>query len=268
MIASVESQLREMAPWHFDMEVQPGLRTSQFNKEEYGDVDLDKVGVVNPDEMKPLLASILPQGGVAGRTFLDVGCNGGGYCFVAHELGAKACYGFDVRDHWIRQAEFVRSLRYPDASSIHFNVADVKEFAHHDQYDVTLFKGVFYHLPDPIAMLRKLCDLSRRAIIVDSASRSDIPEDCMVPWQESKTHVMSGVDGLAWFPGGPAVMKPILAWSGFPHMRVVQHRRGDQSQRFRGRFRVIAARDEADLAAYDVAFNVAPATAKARAPHR
>ena len=88
----------------------------------------------------------------------------------------------------------------------------MKQFAHQQQYDVVLFKGVFYHLPDPIDTLAKLCDLTGRAIIIDSASRSDIPGDCMVPWWESTTHVMSGVDGLAWFPGGPEVIGAILKW--------------------------------------------------------
>ena len=250
-VVNVEARLRELAPWHFDMDVLPGIRTAKYNKENYGVVDLDKVGVIDPNEMSGLLQCILPDGGVSGKTFLDVGCNGGGYCFVAHELGAESCSGLDVRDHWIRQAEFIKSIRFPEADSLRFFLKDVKEFAHDQQYDVTLFKGVFYHLPDPISMLNKLCALTSRVVIVDSASRSDIPEECMAPWQESKTHVMSGVDGLAWFPGGPAVIKPMLGWSGFPHMRVVQHKKGGQAERFRGRFRVIAARHESDLSAYD-----------------
>src|SRR5690348_1151932 len=95
-VEAIEQKLRELAPWHFDMDVAPGMRTAAFNKDSYGNVDLDKVGVINPYEMKRLLEVILPDGGIAGKTFLDVGCNAGGYCFVAHELGAKACYGFDV----------------------------------------------------------------------------------------------------------------------------------------------------------------------------
>ena len=250
-VANVEAKLRELGPWHFDMDVLPGIRTKQYNQENYGNVDLDKVGVIDPYEMKGLLQTILPDGGIAGKTLLDVGCNAGGYCFVAHELGAKACYGFDVREHWIRQAEFIKSIKYPASKNLQFKLADVKQFVHDQQYDVVLFKGVFYHVPDPITTLAKLCELTTRAIIVDSASRSDIPGECMVPWWESKTHVMSGIDGLAWFPGGPEVIQPILAWSGFPHMRVVQHRKGGPAERFRGRFRVIAARHENDLSAYD-----------------
>jgi tRNA (mo5U34)-methyltransferase len=252
-VAEVEQKLRELAPWHFDMEVMPGLRTAACNKEAYGNIDLDKVGVIDPYEMRDLLRVILPDQGIAGKTFLDVGCNAGGYCFVAHELGATACYGFDVREHWIRQAELIKSVKYPAASNVQFTTADVKQFAHDGQYDVVLFKGVFYHLPDPISTLARMCELAGRAIIVDSASRSDIPGECMVPWWESTTHVMSGVDGLAWFPGGPEVVGSILKWSGFPHMRVVHHKKGDTAERFRGRFRVIATRQERDLSAFDSA---------------
>ena len=249
--AEIEAALRSLAPWHFNMEVKPGLWTANYNKGDYERVDLNNVGVIDPNEMRGLLELVLPDGGISGKTFLDVGCNGGGYCFVAHELGAKSCSGFDVREHWIRQADFVKSIKYPKADNLNFFLKDVKEFQHDKQYDVVLFKGVFYHLPDPITMLNKLSSLSARIIIVDSAARSDIPEDCLVPWQESQTHVMSGVDGLAWFPGGPPALKPILGWSGFRHMRVVQDKKGGSAERFRGRFRVIAARNESDLAAYD-----------------
>src|SRR5687768_9583552 len=99
----IERTLRELGPWHFNMEILPNVWTGAYNKDSYGNVDLDKVGLIDPYEMKSLLQVILPDGGIAGRTLLDVGCNAGGYCFVAHELGAKACYGFDVREHWIRQ---------------------------------------------------------------------------------------------------------------------------------------------------------------------
>lgn len=249
----IEQALTELAPWHFDIEIGAGLHTTKFNRDSYGNVDLDKVGVIDPNEMRDLLGQCLPDGGVTGRSFLDVACNGGGYCFVAHELGAVACHGFDIREHWIRQAEFIKAIKYPGDDAIRFTVADVCQFAHDQKYDVTLFKGIFYHLPDPVSVLEKICRITARVIIVDTASRSDIPGECMAPWSESKTHVMSGIGGLAWFPGGPEVIKPILAWSGFPHMRVVQHRKGGAAERFRGRFRVVAARSADDLSAYDAA---------------
>lgn len=248
-VEELRTRAAELAPWHFDMELAPGLRTRDCNAAEYGTEDHRGVGLIPPEEMEPLMRTILP-GGIEGRSFLDIGCNAGGYCFVANRLGAAKAHGFDVRKHWIDQAEFLKSALCPDAQSVDFQVADAKTFRHEGRFDVTLFKGIFYHLPDPIAALREACDLTTRAIIVDTAGRSDIPEDALVPWQESTTHVMSGVDGLAWFPGGPAVIRSILAWAGFPHTRTIQWVHGDASTRFRNRFRVVGWRDGDDHAAY------------------
>jgi SAM-dependent methyltransferase len=246
----VEARLAELAPWHFKIELLPGVWTQNFNRSDYSDPDQRSVGLIDPAEMSGLMDVVLP-GGMKDRTFLDVGCNGGGYCFLAYEKGAKECRGFDIRQHWIDQCGFIMSVKYPECRSVHFHVADAKTFAHKSTYDVTLFKGVLYHLPDPISTLNRLCALTARAIIVDTVCRSDIPEDTLVPWWESKTHLMSGIDGLAWFPGGPKAVHAILSWSGFPHMRTVNWRKGTPDQRHRGRMRVVAFRQESDLEAYD-----------------
>lgn len=246
---TTREELERLAPWHFNIEVEPGLWTKDCNKPDYESSDHNSVGLIDPSEMTRLLQTILP-GGIADKTFLDVGCNGGGYCFLAHEMGARRTHGFDVREHWINQANYVKSVRYPDADHIEFQVADAKTFRRESRFDVTLFKGIFYHLPDPISVLRDVCDMTERAVIVDTVGRSDIPESAMIPWNESTTHVMSGVDGLAWFPGGPAAVKVILEWAGFPHMRVVHWKHGTPETRNRGRFRVFATRDERDQADY------------------
>ena len=248
--AQIEAAVRDLSPWHFVIEVAPGIRTVDFNRKAYKDKDLNNVGMIDPEEMRPLLQHILP-GGVHGKSFLDVGCNGGGYCFIAHELGAEVCYGFDVRDHWIRQATFVKSVKYPTAETVRFAVADVQAITLDRKFDVTLFKGVLYHLPDPLHMLIKLCGVTSRAIIVDTVSRNDIPLNCIVPDAEPKTQVMSGVDGLCWYPGGPEALQPLLAWCGFPHVRVVYRQVGAKSGIHRGRFRILAARELDDLSPYD-----------------
>jgi SAM-dependent methyltransferase len=248
--AAIIEQARALAPWHFDIEIFPGVRTKQLNQSTYENKDLAHVAMVHPVELKTMLT----LAGIKGRTFLDVGCNGGGYCFLAHELGATACFGFDIREHWIKQAEFIKAVKYGAAESIQFAVADAKTFAPSARYDVTLFKGIFYHLPDPITTLRSICDLTERVMVVDTATKSNIHGTCLVPWRESVTHVMSGVDGLAWLPGGPEVVNAILAWAGFPYTRVPYHKKGGEAERFRGRLRLVAARHEGDLAAYDAHF--------------
>lgn len=238
--------LAEMAPWHFEIEIVPGVWTHEFNQESYKEKHKHKVRTINPSELKALLTRFYPQG-LKGKSFLDVGCNAGGYCFLAHELGAEKSYGFDVRDHWIDQARFVQSVKYPDATNIKFEVADLKKFGGTGQFDVTLFKGVYYHLPDPIHDLLTLCRATKETIILDTATADDVPEGSMRPIKESAVRVMSGVDGLAWLPGGPAAVAPILAYGGFPHMRVLRWVHGKDRGRDRGRMRVIAFRDRAIL---------------------
>lgn len=242
----LKSKLAEMAPWHFEIEIAPGVWTHSFNKDSYTEDHKHKVRTVDPAEFRKLFQRYYPQG-LKGKTFLDIGCNAGGYCFLAHEMGAEHAYGFDVRDHWIDQANLVRQVKYPNATNIKLEVADLKQFKEGQQFDITLFKGVFYHLPDPIHDLLNICRVTREMLVLDTATADDIPENCMRPIQESAVRVMSGVDGLAWLPGGPAAVAPVLAYAGFPHMRTLRWVHGKDRGRDRGRMRVVAFRDKALL---------------------
>jgi tRNA (mo5U34)-methyltransferase len=85
-----------------------------------------------------------------------------------------------------------------------------------ERFEITLFKGISYHLPDPISVLSRLCERTNETILVNTASSDTIPEACLTPISETQTPVMSGVDGLAlaWLPGGPAAIRPILEYKG------------------------------------------------------
>ena len=248
----ISKTLKELGPWHFKIEIMPGVWTHHYNLSLYQDPDKKNVAIANPQELTLLFRRLFPEG-LHGMSFLDVGCNGGGYCFLAHDLGAKSVCGFDVREHWIKQANFIQKIKYPGTATIKFFPQDVREFRQTNiKYDITLFKGIFYHLPDPIGDLNQICNVTKRIIIVDTASHSNIPERCLISIRETKTGIMSGVHALAWLPGGPEALRPILEWSGFPYMRVVSWKRNDPGgSKDWGRFRIVAARIEADLENYD-----------------
>lgn len=247
---AILSEMNALAPWHFDIEVLPGLRTTQANTKDYADEDSKRVTIIDPEELKPLLQKVFP-GGLGGRSFLDVGCNGGGYCFLARRLGADRAVGFDPREHWIKQALFLKRLIGDDA--VHFLAARLEDLEA-ERFDVTLFKGVFYHLPDPIHALSEICDRTGDLIIMDTATDSTVKESCLVANWESQTHVMSGVDGLAWIPGGPAAVRSIFKWKGFGAVRTVFRRSQWPGGRAHwGRMRLIAARNPDLLAQYDQA---------------
>ena len=239
---ALAARLSELAPWHFDLEIAPGVRTAAYNREDYADKDHRGVGVLDPFELTVILEKVYPEG-LVGRSFLDVGCNSGGYCFVAKALGAGETLGFDVRQHWIDQALFLRENWPGDTTGMDFRVAHLDEVDVGAGFDITMFKGVFYHLPDPIGALLGLCGVTRELMVVDTASRSDIPENALVSNLESRTHLMSGVDGFAWLPGGPRAVIDILVQAGFGETRTVYWDKNvEGSLENWGRFRVVAAR--------------------------
>ena len=69
---------------------------------------------------------IFPNG-LEGRSVMDCACNCGAYLLWCKELGAGECYGFDAREHWIRQARFLAE---------HRGQTDGVRFEVHDLYDL------------------------------------------------------------------------------------------------------------------------------------
>jgi SAM-dependent methyltransferase len=242
---ALRDEIKRLAPWHHDVEVARGIRTGDPALAHGGDPELGTPTVNNPvRDMEMLVADIFPEG-LAGRSFLDCACNAGGHAFAARALGAGRCFGFDAREHWIRQARFL--ARHLPSEGIDFATATLAELPAGETFDVTLFRGIFYHLPDPVAGLRIAADRTAELIVVNTAALPR-PDKALVLERESRTLAMSGVDGLAWLPTGPEVMKEILAWCGFPHSRVRFNRRTATEW---NRMEVLGARDAATFAHFD-----------------
>jgi tRNA (mo5U34)-methyltransferase len=239
---AVLARARELSPWHFDYEILPGTNTGSLNRPDYADPSKQRVAIVDPGEMRTFFQKYYPSG-LAGKTMLDVACNSGGYCFLSYTLGVERVVGIEVRQHWLDQAEFIRSVKYPDSRNVEFRLQDVQEYlkSAEDNFDITIFKGIFYHLPDPIGVLDRLCGMTRETIVIDTASSDHIPEACLTAVSETRNHVMSGIHGLAWLPGGPAAIKPILSSRGFNSTEVAYWRH-NLPPAGRGRFRMIGSR--------------------------
>jgi SAM-dependent methyltransferase len=202
----------------------------------------------SPEGMiRRLLGSIFPDG-LQGRSFLDCACNSGGHSIAAARMGAGRSFAFDARQHWIDQCEFLaRTVPVPRLTCRRCTLADIPALGL-EPFDVTLFSGIFYHLPDPVAGLRIAADLTREILIVNTAVLPRRDKALMLV-RESLTHHLSGVDGLAWAPTGPEVMKDILAWCGFAHVRVdLYWTNGPPGWK---RLQTIAAREAGALDAYD-----------------
>ena len=246
-------QLRALAPWHMNVALGSGLHTVEGNRGKRG---LEVMSEIEPLELRPLLQRLYPQG-LGAKRFLDCACNAGGYSLLASDLGAYS-FGFDVRDHWIEQARFLKRHFGKSDDQVRFEVCDLLEVDRRlgsERFDICLFKGIFYHLPDPIAGLKIVADRTDEVLILDTASTSGLEDGFLKLVSEGVTHPMSGVHGLAWRPTGPAVLARILEWLGFEAVRIV-YRRQHPSVTYRGRIRIVGARDATLLA--DLATPLAP----------
>jgi 2-polyprenyl-3-methyl-5-hydroxy-6-metoxy-1,4-benzoquinol methylase len=195
-----------------------------------------------------MIKRIYPDG-LEGRSFLDCACNCGGYSFWMKEIGAGSCLGFDVRDHWINQARFLLEHREWPSDGMRFELLDLYDLPKQElePFDVTLFKGIFYHLPDPIAGLRLAADLTREVLIVDTEVRTDLDDGMLVLENETTAPLMSGVYGLNWIPTGPRVMERILNWMGFPETRLTNWVANARGKVGGGRLQMIGARSPGRL---------------------
>lgn len=242
----LRAEILRLGPWHYDIELAPGVRTGASVPAGTYPPELGTPSVIQTDFMSGMLEAVFP-GGLAGRSMLDCACNAGAYLFEAARMGGGRGFGFDVREHWIRQARFLS--RYLPGENIEFAVRDLMTLPELslEPFDITIFSGILYHLPDPMAGLRIAADLTRELIIVNT---DILPSriDGLVLNAESTVEVMSGVHGLAWLPTGERPLRAMLASCGFPHARLIFELSTTYGRRRMG---IMAARDAATFRHWD-----------------
>jgi SAM-dependent methyltransferase len=236
----------QLGPWHQDIQLTDTLSTGQIfsstgelTREENNNVSLLKLR----DDFISQIREIYPNG-LSGKRFLDCACNAGGYCFWAREMAADLAYGFDIRDHWINQAQFVQAIRtVAPTDRIRFSVCDLYALRERQlpQFDVTLFKGIFYHLPDPITGLQIASDLTKDVLLFNTQTTWGLPDGFLKPGQENIKSLMSGAYGLNWRPTGPSTMIPVLNWLGYVSAKLIFHRQNTTNPKL-GRMEIIASK--------------------------
>lgn len=255
---SSEADLRrkaiELAPWHHRV----CLRGELFTE---GGRTVDDTGtpvsLIDPLEIFcKVTASVLPHG-MQGRSFLDCGCNCGGFSFAAKDRGAGIVHGFDVRQHWIDQAGFIVRNREKDSSGMNFERADLPHLdSLAKEFDVCWFGGLLYHLPDPVAGLKRAADRTKELLFLNTAvlgsGPNEVERPSLIMKMEGAEQLMSGVHGLSWLPSGPLVLCSILKWLGFPETRILKWQKERRQNRKphalpTGRVLIVAAREEGRL---------------------
>jgi SAM-dependent methyltransferase len=240
-----------LGPWHLNVRITDELSTADLHEAEPTE---DRLATFyDPTVGFTQLLDRMWPAGLEGRTVLDCACNCGAYLFLCHDRGAGKCYGFDAREHWIRQAEWLRRNRDGDHSDMQFEARDLYEIPSLDlgQFDIVLFRGIFYHLPDPIEGLRIVADATGEAMLLATATKGGWPDGALVAGDESKSMLLSGIHGPQWYPTGPRVMAQMFNWFGLPHVRCYLWWRPEQNAPGLEAVDMVAVRSESSLAAYD-----------------
>jgi hypothetical protein len=253
--AELREEVIRLGPWHIDVEITPEVSTA---------VALDAPPGTYPDSFGRMtfsrryegimrrLARIFP-GGLEGRSVMDCACNCGAYLFWSKEQGAGECFGFDAREHWIRQARFLAEHRAKPSDAMRFEVCDLYDLPSvaPGRFDVTWFNGIFYHLPDPINGLKLAADLTDELLILNTATKAGEPDGALVVARENPERLLSGMDPLMWFPTGPQVLTRILNWLGFREVRCAVWRSPPGQKEGLDRIEMLAARREGFFADFD-----------------
>ena len=110
----------------------------------------------------------------ADKTVIDVGACDGFFSFHAEKMGASRVLGVDpyrwtLDNRWSGQKGFNLARELID-SKVEDSVVLLEDLSPETvgKWDVSLFLGVFYHLVNPIQILKNVCSVTDETIIVET----------------------------------------------------------------------------------------------------
>jgi tRNA (mo5U34)-methyltransferase len=161
---------------------------------------------------------------LAGKSVLDVGAWDGFYSFEAAKRGAArvlATDSFVWQGRW-KQTGFLlarQALGLEDAVEDRLiDVMDLSPEALGETFDVVLFLGVLYHLPDPVTALRRVSSVCNELLLIETETALNFlpfPAARLWPGRELKG------DDTNWWSLNKAALVELLKTFGFREVRVV-----------------------------------------------
>ncbi len=163
--AEMKSEIERLAPFHHRLELPHGLSTYLPDKNRRP-VEYTRLSCLIEHAFPAILDAC--GGSLEGKRVLDVACNCGGFSVEAARHNSEYVFGFDIVDHYIEQANFIKRALQLD--QVEFDTMDIDGFAESTtgEFDVTFCFGILYHLEDPIRAMRALSNVTRSIMVVDT----------------------------------------------------------------------------------------------------
>lgn len=208
--------LQKAEYWHYPFDL-PWGRTSP-QKPGHG----DRHFLRRRHFFEPLIASF--GGSLTGKRVLDLGCCQGFWSFESVKSGAALALGIDSSTAFIQEAEALKTvLNFRDCSFFRAHLENDPWWAKVEEgVDITLFLGLFYHLTDPVFVLRKAMALTREVMIVDTeVAYGETPSLFLVPRNlEELTTRKSGLTSALRTVPTVAALVELLKDGGFPRVTI------------------------------------------------
>jgi SAM-dependent methyltransferase len=109
------------------------------------------------------------SGSLKEKAVLDLGCCQGYWSFHASRAGSVRCVGIDSSKTFVGEARAIATVLGIDNCEFRCRLLESEPWwEEQSESDITLMLGLFYHLVDPIFVLRKAASLTLETLVVDT----------------------------------------------------------------------------------------------------
>lgn len=103
---------------------------------------------------------------LAGKSFIDIGCNSGGYALWAKKKGASRVYGVDINELRIKQA---KQLSEFESLNIDFEYKSIFDLSTDEKFDVVFCISVLTEISDFFGALHVIKTITKETAILELA---------------------------------------------------------------------------------------------------
>jgi 2-polyprenyl-3-methyl-5-hydroxy-6-metoxy-1,4-benzoquinol methylase len=127
-------------------------------------------GLATPGHDRSETAALVLPDRLDGKSFLDVGCAQGYFCFEAERRGADRVVGIERKDETFQHANLLKGVL---GSRAEFLQSELPQVALQEQFDLVICLNVIHHVVTPVAALQALSELARERLVLEFPTFAD-----------------------------------------------------------------------------------------------